>query len=135
MADGTTLAWVGPKTVRTHIVPRISDAAAAAGRPAPRIIATLPVCVTADPERVRARISESLSLYGQLPSYKAMFEREGAAGPAEVAIVGSEAEVRERIDAMADAGVTDFAVSEFALNGDERRATRELLCSMTGQQT
>jgi F420-dependent oxidoreductase-like protein len=135
MADGTTLAWVGPKTVRTHIVPRIRDAAAAAGRPAPRIIATLPVCVTADPERVRARISESLSLYGQLPSYRAMFEREGAAGPAEVAIVGSEAEVRERIDAMADAGVTDFAASEFALNGEERQATRALLCSMTGPQS
>ena len=43
LADGTTLAWVGPKTVREHIAPRISAAAAQANRDQPRIIATLPV--------------------------------------------------------------------------------------------
>ena len=31
LAQGTTLAWVGPKTVKDHIVPTISDAAAAEG--------------------------------------------------------------------------------------------------------
>jgi hypothetical protein len=58
-----------------------------------------------------------------------MFDREGVAGPAELAIVGSSAEVSERIGALQDAGVTDFAASEFALNPEERAATRELLRS------
>lgn len=127
LADGTTLAWVGPKTVREHIVPRISEAAAAAGRPAPRIIATLPVCVTQEPESVRAAIARGLSMYGQLPSYRAMFDREGADGPADVAIVGSASEVLDRLQAMAEAGVTDFAASEFVRTPDERQATRALL--------
>lgn len=127
LADGTTLAWVGPKTVREHIAPRIREAAAAAGRPDPRIIATLPVCVTDDPASVRAAIGSGLSMYGKLPSYRAMFEREGVSGPAEVAIVGGASEVRERLAELADAGVTDFAASEFTRSSDERQATRALL--------
>lgn len=130
LADGTTLAWVGPKTIREHIAPRITAAATAAERPMPRIIATLPVCVTADEAAVRARIGESLAMYGQLPSYRAMFEREGVAGPAELAIVGSSGEVADRIGAMREAGVTDFAASEFALNSEDRAATRALLKSL-----
>lgn len=130
LADGTTLAWVGPKTIREHIVPRISAASESAERPAPRIIATLPVCVTADESEVRTRIGESLAMYGTLPSYRAMFEREGVTGPAELAIVGSAAEVTDRIAALREAGVTDFAASEFALNADDRQATRELLKSL-----
>ena len=129
LADGTTLAWVGPKTIREHIAPRLRAAADAAERPTPRIIATLPVCVTSDEQAVRAQIGKSLAMYGQLPSYRAMFDREGVAGPAELAIVGSAAEVSERIGALQEAGVTDFATSEFALNADDRTATRELLKS------
>ncbi len=130
LADGTTLAWVGPKTIREHIAPRIRAAAEAANRAEPRIIATLPVCVTADESSVRARIGETLAMYGQLPSYRSMFEREGVAGPAELAIVGSRDEVADRIATMREAGVTDFAASEFALNSDDRQATRSLLKSL-----
>lgn len=132
LSNGTTLAWVGPKTVREHIVPRLSEAAAEAGRPAPRVIATLPVCVTDDERGVRTAIGKGLSLYGQLPSYRAMFDREGVDGPAELAIVGSEAAVRDGIHAMAEAGVTDFAASEFFLNPPEREHTRELLKRLVG---
>lgn len=127
LADGTTLAWVGPKTVREHIAPRIQEATAAAGRPEPRIVATLPVCVTEEPDAVREAIASGLSMYGRLPSYRAMFEREGVDGPADVAIVGSRAEVADGIAAMAEAGVTDFAASEFTRTPDERAATRALL--------
>jgi len=127
LADGTTLAWVGPRTVREHIVPRLSEAAAAAGRPAPRIIATLPVCVTRSPDAVRAAISKGLSMYGQLPSYRAMFDREGVDGPADVAIVGSRDQVTAAIAELGNAGVTDFAASEFCLTQEEREATREVL--------
>ena len=130
LADGTTLAWVGPKTVREHIAPRLGDSAAAAGRPAPRIIATLPVWVTENSGAVRDAIGKGLAMYGQLPSYRAMFEGEGADGPADVAIVGSAAEVQAGIERMAQAGVTDFAASEFCLSRAEFEATRELLTSM-----
>ncbi|WP_287439970.1 TIGR03564 family F420-dependent LLM class oxidoreductase [Reinekea sp.] len=127
LADGTTLAWVGPKTVKEHIKPRLSEAAAAAGKPAPRIIATLPVCVTNDEAGIRARIGRNLAMYGELPSYKAMFEREGVERPGQLAIVGNEDQVSTAIDGMREAGVTDFAASEFTTNDDERHRTRALL--------
>jgi 5,10-methylenetetrahydromethanopterin reductase len=130
LADGTTLAWVGPKTVREHIAPRLRDAAAAAGRAEPRIIATLPVCVTDDVESARRDIGRGLAMYGELPSYRAMFEREGVDGPADVAIVGNAAEVEDRLRAMAEAGVTDFAASEFTRSTEERMHTRALLKAM-----
>ena len=127
MTDGTTLAWVGPRTIAEHIVPTISQAAADAGRAAPRVIATLPVCVTEAADAVRARISETLSMYAQLPSYAAMFEREGVSQPGELAIVGDARSVRAGIERLEDAGVTDFAASIFATSRAEGEATRALL--------
>lgn len=131
LAAGTTLAWVGPKTVREHIVPVIGDAAAAAARPSPRVLATLPVCVTDEPDTVRASISRGLSMYGKLPSYRAMFEREGVDGPADLALVGSPAEVADSIAELAAAGVTDFAPSEYCLSTQQRQQTRALLKKIT----
>jgi alkanesulfonate monooxygenase SsuD/methylene tetrahydromethanopterin reductase-like flavin-dependent oxidoreductase (luciferase family) len=55
-----------------------------------------------------------------------MLDREGAAGPADVAIVGDEGAVAAQIQALADAGVTDFVAAEFA-RGDDRDRTRRLL--------
>ncbi|MEM9620630.1 MAG: TIGR03564 family F420-dependent LLM class oxidoreductase [Pseudomonadota bacterium] len=130
LTDGTTLAWVGAKTVREHIQPRISEAAAKAGRATPRIISTLPVCVTNQPDVVREAIGKGLSMYGKLPSYRAMFDREGVSGPAELAIVGSPEAVTERIAELREAGVTDFAASEFFLNREEFHNTRQLLTQL-----
>jgi F420-dependent oxidoreductase-like protein len=127
MADGTTLAWVGPRTVREHIKPRLTEAASAADRPSPRIIATLPICVTDDEQRVRALISRTLTRYAELPSYKAMFEREGVVEPGDLALIGSASRVSELIAELAEAGVTDYAASEFTTNQQEREQTRELL--------
>ena len=79
---------------------------------------------------MRESIGKGLSLYGRLPSYRAMFEREGASGPADVAVVGSRTEVMDQIAALAEAGVTDFAPSEFCLNRDEWSATRALLVEL-----
>ena len=124
---GTSLAWVGPKTIRDHIVPTIGQAAADAGRAAPRILATLPVCVTDDPAGIRSKITSTAAMYAQLPSYQAMFEREGVTQPGELGLVGSEAEVQEMIAGLAEAGVTDFSASEFAPSPKERERTRALL--------
>ena len=128
--QGTTLAWVGARTVREHIKPKLTAAAEAAGRPAPRIIATLPVCVTDDVDAIRGLVTKLLSHYGTLPSYRAMFDREGVEGPGELAIVGDEAFVASKIEELADAGVTDFGVTEFTPNAEDRTRTRALLKSL-----
>jgi 5,10-methylenetetrahydromethanopterin reductase len=127
--DGTILWMTGPATVRDYIVPAITQAAAAAGRPAPRVVCILPVCVTDDPGQARARAAKVFAIYGQLPSYRAMLDREGAAGPADIAIAGDENTVSAQIMALADAGVTDFVAGEFA-RGEEHQRTRALLKSL-----
>ena len=127
MANGTTLAWVGPRTIREHIKPRLTEAADQADRPTPRIIATLPVCVTDDEDRVRAHISSTLGMYAELPSYQAMFEREGVSEPGELALVGSEPRVTELMEELEESGVTDFAASEYTTNEEERERTRRCL--------
>jgi 5,10-methylenetetrahydromethanopterin reductase len=127
LADGAILWLVGPKTIATHIAPLITESAAAAGRPAPRIISSLPVCVTDDPKRVREAVSSILALYGQLPFYRAVLDREGAEGPADVAIIGNEGAVRDGLAAIADAGATDFAAVEFPSGPEETTRTRALL--------
>jgi 5,10-methylenetetrahydromethanopterin reductase len=128
--DGTVTWMTGPDTLANHIVPSITEAAAEAGRNAPRIAASLPVAVTDDPDATRARASKTFEVYGMLPSYRAMLDREGAAGPADVALVGDEATVRAGIDQVRQAGVTDFVATEFALDASERTRTRELLKSL-----
>ena len=129
-ADGTILAWVGPRTIREHIAPTLAEAAARAGNDNPQIIATLPVCVTDETELVRSKIARGMAMYGKLPSYRAMFDREGVEGPADVAIVGSAPEVEDKIAELAEAGVSVFTPSEFFLNREESEHTRALLKSL-----
>jgi 5,10-methylenetetrahydromethanopterin reductase len=71
-------------------------------------------------------VTADLAIYGQLPSYRAMLDREGAADPGDVAIVGDEDAVAAQILALADAGVTDFVAAEF-IQGEDRDRTRSLL--------
>jgi len=127
--SGTVLWMVGEKTVKSHIAPRITEAAEKAGRPAPRIVASLPVCVTQDEAATRKRADRAFAMYGQLPSYRAMLDREGVANPTDVSILGSEAQVRERLEAMAEAGATEFSAVEFCKTDEEREHTREVLRS------
>ena len=128
--QGTTLAWVGPRTVREHIKLTLTAAAEASGRPAPRIIATLPVCVTDEVDAIRGLVTKLLSNYGTLPSYRAMFDREGVEGPGELALVGDESFVRAKIEELAEAGVTDFAATGFTPTSTDRARTRDLLKSV-----
>jgi F420-dependent oxidoreductase-like protein len=131
-ADGTVLWMTGPATVRSHIVPTITAAAEAVGRPSPRVVCILPICVTSDPDAARAAAAKVFAIYGQLPSYRAMLDREGAAGPADVALVGDEAAVQAQLADLADAGVTDFVAGEFG-RGEDAVRTRRLLTSLHGR--
>lgn len=127
MADGTAIWMGGPRYIAEHVVPRLSAAVLEAGRHTPRIVAGLPVCVTAHGSDVRAKASQVYERYGQLPSYRAILDREGAATPADVALIGTAAEVRSGLRAMEDAGVTDFAASVFIPSGIDPEPTWALL--------
>jgi alkanesulfonate monooxygenase SsuD/methylene tetrahydromethanopterin reductase-like flavin-dependent oxidoreductase (luciferase family) len=120
----------GAATIERHTVPTITAAAEAAGRPAPRIICGLPVCVTDDVDATRERAATQLAIYGQLPSYRAMLDREGLDGPADMVIAGDEKTVEAGIRRAFDAGATDVLVAEAGGSSDERTRTRDLLRSL-----
>jgi 5,10-methylenetetrahydromethanopterin reductase len=128
-ADGTTTWMTGPRTIEEHIVPTISAASSAAGKPAPRIVCGLPICLTDDVDSAREQIGKSLEIYGMLPSYRAMLDREGVSGPAELSLVGDEPTLRAAIARLRDAGVTDFNAAIFAGEGGGVKATLDLLQS------
>lgn len=125
--DGDILWLSGPRTVAERIKPAMDRAADAAGRPMPRIVAGLPICVTDRADEVRGLIDGFLGSYNDLPSYREVMDFEGVSGPAEVSIVGTEDEVRAQLARFATAGATDFAAVEFTLSEDEAQRTRALL--------
>jgi 5,10-methylenetetrahydromethanopterin reductase len=126
LADGTALWMVGPKTLADHVVPAITKAAEAAGRPSPRIVVGLPVCVTADPAAARERAARSFGFYNNLPSYRAMLDKEGAAGPADVAVIGDEDQVAGELRRLVGLGATEFSLPLFG-SPEERERTLGVL--------
>jgi 5,10-methylenetetrahydromethanopterin reductase len=122
--DGTTLWLTGPKTIANHTVPMIRQAAGDAGRGEPRVIAGMPVVLTDDAAGARAMVSRQLALYAGIPSYRAMLDREGAAGAGDVALVGNETELRQQLRELQDIGVTDL--NAVLVNEDEATYERTL---------
>ncbi|CAN5395383.1 LLM class F420-dependent oxidoreductase [soil metagenome] len=116
LADGTLPYLAGPRTVGDFIVPTIAKAAAAAGRPAPRIIAIVPVVVDDDADAARALAAEELAFYATVPSYQAVIEREGVGGVAELAVVGTAETVSRQLLAYRDAGATDIVLTTLRTN-------------------
>lgn len=127
LADGTATWMTGERTLAEHIVPTITRAAADAARSQPRVIASLPICLTSDPAAAREAASKIFAMYGTLPSYRAMLDREGAAGPGDVALAGDETELRDALRRLSDAGVTDFAASFFEADEGASERTRAFL--------
>jgi len=136
LADGTITWMCGPKVLGATLVPGITAHAEEAGRPAPRIVAGLPICVTDDPAAAREKAAKGLAVYGTLPSYRAMLDAEGAAGPADIVIAGGEKQSREALSRLAASGVTDFNAAIFPTGPDSqasRRRTYEFLASFGGK--
>jgi len=131
LADGTTTWMVGPETMARHIVPALSSAARAAGRGDPIVVGGFPVVLTNDPDSARAAIGKQLTLYGQLPSYRAMLDREGARGPGDVALAGDENYLRGAIRRLEAMGVTDLNASITASDPGSYERTLEFLASLT----
>jgi F420-dependent oxidoreductase-like protein len=126
MTDGTVTWMTGVETVASHIVPTITAAAQAAGRASPRVVVALPVVVSGDAERARLRIDDALAIYPTLPSYRAMLDREGASGPADISLVGDEAMVLTGLGRLADAGATELVASIIG-DAEEQRRTTDVL--------
>jgi 5,10-methylenetetrahydromethanopterin reductase len=126
MADGTTTWMTGRSTIEGHIVPTITDAAEKAGRRKPEVIVNLPVCVTEDPDAARQLAAKTFNMYGHLPSYRAMLDKEGVGGPGDIAIVGSEEEVAGQIRGFDGTGATEFSGVLFGTT-EQRERTAALL--------
>lgn len=130
MSDGTVTWMTGPRTLREVIVPIIREAADRADRPAPRVIAGLPVCVTDDVAAARDAVRPRIEGASAYPSYQRQLAGEGLDDLAELAIVGDADTVGARIAALADLGVTELMADVFG-TPDERAATTELLTGLS----
>jgi F420-dependent oxidoreductase-like protein len=126
-ADGTLLWMTGEKAIATHVAPRINEAAAAAGRSAPRVVCSLPIAVTDDEGAMRDFVGQILTHYGDLPSYRAMLDLDGHAGPGDAMICGDEASVRQQLSALEAAGATEFSAAEIGASSEDFARTRSLL--------
>ncbi len=133
VADGTIL-WMGnARSIERHVHPLLSTAATDAGRPAPRIVAGLPVAVHDDVAEGRSTAATQFAGYGVLPNYRRILDHGGAAGPGDAAIVGNEASVAAQLQALLDAGATDLWAAIFPVGDDKagsRNRTRALLASL-----
>jgi F420-dependent oxidoreductase-like protein len=130
-ADGTVTWMTGPRTLESHVVPRITAAAAEAGRRAPRIVAALPVCVTSSADTARDRVGERFAMAARVPEYRATLDRENAAGPQDVAIVGDEETVARALRRLAGTGVTEFVAAPLGDPAEQHRAMT-LLTELAG---
>ncbi len=87
-----------------HILPGL-------GRDDATVVGGVPIALTTNVDAAREKISKDLVIYGQLPSYRAMLDREGVDGPGDIAIIGDENTLRGEIKRFEDAGVTHFSAA------------------------
>lgn len=131
LADGTVTWMTGPVTIAELTAPTINAAAAEAGRPVPRIVSAAPICITADVDAARARAASEFVVYGQLPSYRAMLDREGLGGPEDIALVGDIDTVAAGLQRLVDAGATTVVANVFG-TADEQADTKQQLATLLG---
>jgi F420-dependent oxidoreductase-like protein len=132
-AAGTILWMANATAIKQHAAPLIRKAAADAGRPAPRIVAGLPVAVHDNTDEARSGAARRFTVYGQLPNYQRILAHGGITTPAEAVIVGDEDSVARQIRALFEAGATDFWAAPFPVGDDapaSRARTRALLIDL-----
>ncbi|MEU9350581.1 TIGR03564 family F420-dependent LLM class oxidoreductase [Streptomyces griseoloalbus] len=112
LTDGTVLWLADERAVADHVVPTITKAAQEAGRPAPRVVAGIPVCLCA-PHEVDAARERANRILGEAevsPNYQRLMEYGDARDVGDLCAAGDEAAIRRRFQRFADAGVTDLSV-------------------------
>lgn len=117
LSDGVITWLAGPRTLAEVIVPTLLEARPSGG-PAPRVVAGIPVAVTDDLEQARSVANTRFARYGGLENYRRVFEREGVSSVAELAMVGSEAEVQSQLVRYAEAGATELWAAVFPVGED-----------------
>ncbi len=120
-ADGIALWLGGQRFLRDYALPLVSEAAAAAGRPLPRIVCALPVIVTRDVAAGRAAARALVLQSSRLPAYQRVLAREAAAAPEDTAIVGDASSVIAQIQALCRLGASDFHAIPVPFEGDAGR--------------
>jgi F420-dependent oxidoreductase-like protein len=123
VADGTITWMANREALESHVVPRIRAAAAAAGRPEPRIVVGLPVAVHDDVDVARDDAARQYGFYGELPNYARILRAGGLERSADACIVGDEDSVAVQLRALVDAGATDVWAATFPV-GSDRKASR-----------
>ncbi|MFG1694333.1 TIGR03564 family F420-dependent LLM class oxidoreductase [Nonomuraea sp. NPDC049309] len=121
LADGTMTTWTGAPFIADYIAPRITAAAEAAGRPAPRIVTSVMVCVTSDPDRVRGELQAQMGFTGDFAAYRAVLDRQGLSGVHELLVAGDESAVEKEIARFEAAGVTDLVISPLGSAEEQAR--------------
>jgi len=125
-----TITWMtGPSTIASYVAPRIRAAADDAGRPEPRVVVCLPVCVTANRTSARARLGPTIAAYNDIPSYRAMLDQEGADSPIDIALIGGADDVGDAIEDLLAGGATDVAAIPVG-DPDEVDATWDLIAAL-----
>jgi 5,10-methylenetetrahydromethanopterin reductase len=131
-SDGTVTWMTGPRTLGTTVVPQITAAAVAAERPAPRVIAGLPICVTNHLEEARDRVRPGLTGAASMRSYSRMLAAEGLSDPVDLAVIGNEREVEARLGRLESLGVTELLANVLGTEEEVAR-TRAFLVSWGGE--
>jgi F420-dependent oxidoreductase-like protein len=140
-ADGTILWMADERAIGSHVVPSLAKAAEAAGRPTPRVVAGIPVCLCSDDEIdvAVARTNRILSEAEVSPNYQKLLDLGDAREVGDILAAGSEATIEKRLRSFADAGVTDISVRVVPIgNGRDEliassKRTRAYLASLGGQ--
>ena len=136
--SGTILWMADERAVADHVVPRITKAATEAGRPAPRIVAGVPVALCADQEAdaARALASDVLGHADFSPNYVRLLEHGDAHDVGDTMAAGSESAIVARLQRYRDAGVTDLAARVVPLGDgpaarlESRRRTQEFVATL-----
>tara|TARA_B100002052_G_scaffold102605_1_gene94706 strand:- start:119 stop:1012 length:894 start_codon:yes stop_codon:yes gene_type:complete len=126
VADGTVTWMTGPETIRNHISPVINAAAEEAGRPVPQVIAAVPVCITSDSDMAEEYAKRDFGFYGDLPSYRAMLEREGLANSWDIALSGSFEQVADGLQKYSDSGGTQVVAAVYGPDEAREQTVSEL---------
>jgi F420-dependent oxidoreductase-like protein len=123
-ASGTILWLADERAVGEHIVPRITKAAAGAGRPAPRVVAGVPIALCPNDEVDAARdwANRVLGHSEYCENYQRLLDRGDAKNEGDILAAGDESAVLRRLRAFRDAGTTDLGVRVLPLGPD--RETR-----------
>jgi F420-dependent oxidoreductase-like protein len=119
-ASGTILWMADERAIGEHVVPRLTKAAAGVGRPAPRVIAGVPVVLCRDDEvdDARAWANRALGHADYSPNYQRLLDHGDATDVGDILAGGDEAAIVERLARFRDAGVTDLAVRVLPLGAD-----------------